>query len=74
MKRLLAAILLSGCSGVTESSEGYSVMLVRDLTDSLYNPRKHPYVSHDRGTELVVEHIERYWCPSVLSADVVTSR
>ncbi|HLY10393.1 MAG TPA: protein-signal peptide and transmembrane prediction [Planctomycetota bacterium] len=47
------------------------VLLVRDMTDSLYNPKDAPFVSHDRGTELVIEHIERYWCPSVLSSDVL---
>jgi len=25
--------------------------------------------SHERGTELVVEHIEKHWCPSVLSEE-----
>jgi nicotinamidase-related amidase len=50
---------------------GRPVVLVRDLTDSLYNPRNPPHVSHERGTELVVEHIEKYWCPSVLSRDVI---
>ncbi len=29
------------------------------------------YVSHDEGTELVIEHIEKYWCPSILSSDLV---
>ncbi len=47
------------------------IVLVRDLTDSLYNPKEPPQVSHERGTELVVEHIEKYWCPSVLSRDVI---
>jgi len=47
------------------------VVLVRDMTDSLYNPREAPFVSHDRGTELVIEHIEKYWCPTILSSDVV---
>ena len=28
-----------------------------------------PYVSHFRGTEMVVEHIEKYWCPSITSVD-----
>jgi hypothetical protein len=51
---------------------GLSVILVRDLTDSLYNPSMPPGVSHDRGTELVVEHIERYWCPSIRSGDVTS--
>ena len=45
---------------------GRSVVLARDLTDALYDPRQPPYVSHARGTEMVVEHIERYWCPSIL--------
>ncbi|MBI3869642.1 MAG: ThuA domain-containing protein [Verrucomicrobia bacterium] len=50
-------------------AQGQNVLLMRDLTDSMYNHRKPPYVSHFRGTELVVEHIEQYWCPSVTSAD-----
>ena len=50
---------------------GIRCVLVRDLTDSMYNPKDRPYVSHDRGTESVVEHIERYWCPSVASADLM---
>lgn len=49
---------------------GFPVVLVRDLTDTMYDPRSAPHVSHARGTELVVEHIERHWCPSVLSADL----
>ena len=50
---------------------GIQCILVRDLTDSMYNPKKPPYVSHDEGTELVVQHIEKYWCPSVLSSDLL---
>jgi nicotinamidase-related amidase len=50
---------------------GIRCVLVRDLTDSMYNPKDRPYVSHARGTELVVEHIERYWCPSAVSADLM---
>ena len=52
---------------------GKSVVLARDLTDSMYDPRDEPYVSHQRGTELVVEHIERYWCPSIVGADLTVS-
>ncbi len=47
-----------------------NVVLARDLTDAMYDPRQPPYVSHARGTELVIEHIERYWCPSILGADL----
>jgi len=51
--------------------QGQNVLLVRDLTDSMYNHRRRPFVNHFRGTELVVEHIENYWCPSVTSADLL---
>ena len=50
---------------------GVRCILVRDLTDAMYNPDDAPHVSHEQGTELVIEHIEKYWCPSVLSADLV---
>ncbi|MEK7406271.1 MAG: isochorismatase family protein [Acidobacteriota bacterium] len=49
---------------------GFQVVLARDLTDAMYDPRKRPFVSHARGTELVVEHIEARWCPSILSDDL----
>jgi nicotinamidase-related amidase len=49
---------------------GFQVLLVRDLTDSMYDPRTRPFVSHTRGTELVIEHIETRWCPSILSDDL----
>jgi nicotinamidase-related amidase/type 1 glutamine amidotransferase len=49
--------------------QGQQVVLMRDMTDSMYNSRKPPHVSHVRGTELVVEHIEKYWCPTVVSSD-----
>ena len=49
---------------------GHSVALARDLTESMYGPRDEPFVSHERGTELVIEHIERYWCPSIVGDDL----
>ncbi len=52
--------------------QGQNVVLVRDMTDSMYNHRKRPFVSHFRGTELVVEHIEKFWCPSITSSDFLT--
>ena len=50
---------------------GKHVALVRDLTDTMYNPRSAPFVSHRKGTELVIEHVEKFWCPTVLSSDVL---
>ncbi len=49
---------------------GKNVVLARDLTDAMYDPRQPPYVSHARGTELVIEHIEKHWCPSILGEDL----
>ncbi len=49
---------------------GMDCLLVRDLTDSMYNPAMPPYVTHDEGTELVVQHIEKYWAPTALSEDL----
>jgi nicotinamidase-related amidase len=48
-----------------------AVALVRDLTDTMYNPAMRPYVSHDEGTQLVIGYIERFWCPSLLSSNLV---
>lgn len=49
---------------------GKNVMLVRDLTDSAYNPKMPPHVDHFTGTDLVVEHIEKYVCPSTISTGI----
>ncbi|SRR5258708_11493869 len=46
-------------------------LLVRDLTDTMYNPRMKPMVPHEEGTKLVIEHIEKYWCPSISSKDLL---
>lgn len=51
--------------------QGKNVVLMRDLTDSMYNPAQPPQVNHFRGTALVVEHIEKYWAPSITSADLI---
>lgn len=50
---------------------GVRCVLVRDLTDAMYNPKQRPFVAHDEGTARVIRHIEKYWCPSVLSADLL---
>ena len=52
---------------------GISCVLVRDLTDAMYNPRSRPQVTHAEGTELVIEYIEKYWCPTTLSGDLVNA-
>jgi nicotinamidase-related amidase len=49
---------------------GKNVVLCRDLTDTMYNSRMKPQVNHFSGTDLIVEYIERYVCPTILSTDI----
>lgn len=49
---------------------GKNALLLRDLTDAMYNPAQAPFVSHHRGTELTIGHIERWIAPTALSSDV----
>ena len=51
---------------------GFNMVLVRDLSDSGYFPHAPPFISHTRGSELIVEHIEAHWCPSILSDDLTS--
>jgi type 1 glutamine amidotransferase len=51
--------------------QGLNVVLLRDMTDTMYNPARAPFVSHFTGTDLVVEHIEKHWCPTATSADLL---
>jgi nicotinamidase-related amidase len=44
-----------------------SPLLCRDLTDSFHRDTG----GHGAGTELVVAHIERHWCPSITSDQLV---
>ncbi len=53
--------------------QGQNVVLMRDLTDTMYNSRSEPKVSHFTGTDLVVEHIERHWCPTITSLDFLSA-
>ncbi|WP_020470790.1 cysteine hydrolase family protein [Zavarzinella formosa] len=49
---------------------GKNVALIRDMTDTMYNPERPPGGTHFDGTDRVVEHVERYWCPSFASTDI----
>jgi nicotinamidase-related amidase len=60
--------ILNRSFGIRQLSKwGLRCVLVRDLTDAMYNPASKPFVSHTAGTELVIEHIEKYWAPTVTS-------
>jgi nicotinamidase-related amidase len=47
---------------------GIHCILVRDLTDAMYEPSSRPFVSHAAGTELVIQYIEQHWAPTITSA------
>ena len=51
---------------------GIDCILLRDLTDAMYSPARPPYVSHDVGTDLVIQYIEKFWCPSALGAQILS--
>jgi nicotinamidase-related amidase/type 1 glutamine amidotransferase len=53
------------------SKNGKNVVLMRDMTDTMYNPERWPYVTHFVGTEMIVEHIEKFVCPTITSVDFV---
>lgn len=52
---------------------GIHCILVRDLTDAMYEPSSRPFVSHAAGTELVIEYIEQHWAPTVTSSAIMHS-
>jgi nicotinamidase-related amidase/type 1 glutamine amidotransferase len=53
------------------AKNGKNVVLMRDMTDTMYNPQRWPYVSHFQGTDLIVQHIEKFVCPTITSDQVI---
>lgn len=49
---------------------GKDVVIMRDMTDTMYNPKMAPKVNHFAGTSVVLEHIEKYICPTIVSTDL----
>lgn len=53
------------------AKNGKHVVLMRDLTDTMYNPARWPFVSHTRGTDLFTQHVERRICPTITSDQLI---
>lgn len=53
--------------------QGQNVVLMRDMTDTMYNPAMAPFVSHFTGNDLIAQHIEQYWCPTITSSDFTSA-
>ncbi|WP_422926608.1 ThuA domain-containing protein [Singulisphaera sp. PoT] len=53
------------------AKNGKNVVLMRDMTDTMYNPARAPFVSHYAGTDLIIEHIEKFVCPTITSDQIL---
>ena len=53
------------------AKNGRKVVLVRDMTDTMYNPAMPPKVNHFAGTDLMVEHVEKFVAPTITSDQVI---
>ena len=53
------------------AKNGRHVVLMRDMTDTMYNPARWPFVSHTRGTELFIQHVEKRICPTITSDQMI---
>jgi nicotinamidase-related amidase len=53
------------------AKNGKNVVLMRDMTDTMYNPKSAPFVAHFKGTELIIEHVEKFVCPTITSDQVI---
>lgn len=50
---------------------GMNTALMRDQTDTMYDPRSAPFVSHFTGTDFIIGHIERHVCPTITSTQFI---
>ncbi len=50
---------------------GRHVVLMRDMTDTMYNPQRSPHVNHFAGTDLMVEHVEKFVAPTITSDQIL---
>ena len=50
---------------------GKNVVLMRDMTDCMYNPKRWPFVDHFTGNDLIISHVERYICPTITSDQIL---
>ncbi|MFM7928315.1 MAG: hypothetical protein ACKO9Q_11425, partial [Pirellula sp.] len=52
-------------------SQQVDVVLVRDLTDCMYNPKRWPFVDHYTGNDLMIGYVEEHICPTVTSNQLI---
>ena len=53
-------VMARGSAIVAAKSKGLETLLLRDLTDTMYNPELPPYLeTHEAGTELFISFLEK---------------
>eukprot|EP01116_Phalansterium_solitarium_P011528 TRINITY_DN27247_c0_g1_i1.p1 TRINITY_DN27247_c0_g1~~TRINITY_DN27247_c0_g1_i1.p1 ORF type:complete len:292 (-),score=65.93 TRINITY_DN27247_c0_g1_i1:111-950(-) len=50
---------------------GLFPILVREVTDTMYKPNHPPYVSHERGNQLYLSYMEKFWVPTMSMWDIM---
>ena len=63
-------VMARGSAIVASKSKGLETLLLRDLTDTMYNPEMPPYLeTHDAGTELFINFLEKDFTDIELPAE-----
>ncbi len=52
-------------------ANGFETVLMRDMTDCMYNPKRWPFVDHVTGNQLIISHIEKFVCPTITSDQIL---
>jgi nicotinamidase-related amidase len=52
------------------AKNGKNVVLMRDMTDTMYNPKMKPFVNHYQGTQLIIQYVEKCVCPTITSEQI----
>jgi len=55
-------------------SWGFKPAIVREATDTMYDPTRAPYVTHEQSIDLMTAYIEKFWGVSVSAYDFLNPR
>ncbi len=59
---------------VKSVSWGLNVAVIREATDTMYEPMKPPYVDHETSVIMMTEYIEKFWANSISAYDFLNPR
>ena len=66
--------VLNDARAIFDAGRGKTATVAQLVSSILrhYNPDKAPRVDHFTGTDLVIAHVEKYWCPTFTSSDLTS--